>query len=453
MPRVETHHARVPWSWVAWMTTPWLALFYVDNISNGGPLTATIARFVESPVLLGFLSSLNVAFALLFGVVASYLSDRIWTPWGRRRPFLMVGWAGSAAALMVLPFTSSLASLVLAVVVLQLFASLTKPLEALYNEVIPPDQRGRAAVVRNLGQHALTLLFFGVLFAQFDTIHRFPLFGRSVEIGGHQVLYWTGSLLLLVVVVFLATCLRENRPAAAGTIAPPSTAGFFRDVFGRRQWWLLYLLYSTPILSGPSGGSFGFLMQTEQLGFSKADIGISVSIGAVVVPALFVPLAGYLTDHMSRMTLLRIGILGPAVVEFVLFLHLRYLADYSITLPTLVGYGLAGLALKTCAFLVWGPLIFDYVPTDRMGTVSAGLAFIGNLTPFVITNLAGFWVTGFTALFGATGGSRYDYSSLYVLQVGCAALAFGITVLFVREEQQGRILPLGRLEAKRAPSS
>jgi MFS family permease len=207
----------------------------------------------------------------------------------------------------------------------------------------------------------------------------------------------------------------------------------------------VYLLYIVPLM-GPGGGSFGVLMKTEQLGFSKAELGFSVSVGMVVMVVVFAPLAGYLTDKTSRMRLLRIGIIGPAAVELIYFLYLRYVADYSIPLSTAILFGLAGMAFKTCAYLVWGALVFDYIPRNQFGTVSAGLTVFGGLTPFLMINLAGFWITQFTKLFGTAGGSRYDYSSLYVLQVGCAAAALWITYFFEREERKGNVLPLGRNE-------
>jgi MFS family permease len=198
---------------------------------------------------------------------------------------------------------------------------------------------------------------------------------------------------------------------------------------------------------GPGGGSFGVLMKTEQLGFTKAEHGYAVSIGMIAVVVLFSPLAGYLTDKTSRMRLLRIGIVGPAVVELIYFLYLRYVAEYSIPLSTAILFGLVGSALKTCAYLVWGALVFDYIPSNRFGTVSAGLTFFAGLTPFLMINLAGLWITGFTTVFGPAGRGEYDYSSVYVLQVGCAALAWWITHWFQREERKGNVVPLGRREA------
>jgi Na+/melibiose symporter-like transporter len=451
MTKIETHHRRVPWSWVGWMTGPWLVLFYVDNINDGGPLTFTIRKFVENPMLIGLLSSIHVAFTFTVGAASSYMSDRVWTRWGRRRPFLMVGWAGVAVAMICLPLAANVWAFISILLLMQFCVAVAKPVEPLYNEVIPPDQRGRAGTIRNTAQQLLGLVFFGVLMTQFDEVHAFKFFDYDARLAGDVVMYWTGGLLTLSGVLFLAFRVRETPPRARVVQERTSFLQFFRDVFGHRQWWMVYLLYITPILAGPSGGSFGVLMKTEQLGFSKAELGLMVSVGMVVGIAVFAPLAGYLTDKTSRMRLLRIGIVGPAAVELVYFLYLRYVVDYSIPLSTAIVFGLAGGALKTFAYLVWGALVFDYIPSDRFGTVSAGLTFFAGLTPFLMINFAGVWVTGFTRAFGTGGGGLYDYSSLYVLQVGCAAAALWITYFFEREERKGNVVPLGRLEV--APPS
>lgn len=446
--KIETHRARVPWSWVGWMTGPWLALYYIDNVSNAGPLAFTIRKFVENPALIGFLSSLNVAFNFVVGVGANYMSDRIWTRWGRRRPFLIVGWTGVAIAMACVPLATNVWSLAGIVIVYQFFADLAKPVEPLYNEVVPPGQRGRAASVRNIAQELLGLVFFGVLLAQFDAVHEFEWFGRSWSLTGEETLYWAGSALIGGVVLFLAFWVRETAPPERVENGGFKPKVFLRDVFGQRQWWMVYLLYITPMVAGAGIGSFSALMQTEQLGFTKAQLGISISVGLVVMIAIFAPLGGYLADRVARMRLLRIGLVGPAVVQLVFFLHLRFVADYSISLVTLILYGVAASALATCMYLVWGALIYDYIPTKRYGTVSAGLTSVAGIAPFITINLAGLWVTGFTKVFGAPGGGDYDYSSLYILQVFCAALALAITFYFEREERRGRVRPLGRLELK-----
>jgi Na+/melibiose symporter-like transporter len=450
MSKLTTHQPRVPWSWLVWTTIPWVSFFYAENISNG-PLTFTLRKFIEDPALIAFLSSLNLAFNFLVGVVASYMSDRIWTRWGRRRPFLIVGWTGVALTLIWVPLAPNAWSLIVLIVLYQFFSDIAKPLEPLHNELIPPQQRGRAATVRNIAQNLMNMFFFGVMVAHFDREFSLSAGGVSWEVSGETAIYWGGSVLLMGAVLFLVFCVREAPPPEE--IRPERFAliPFFREVFGQRQWWLVYLLYSVPLLVMPGIYVFGPLVATEQLAFSKADFGYAVTVAIVVNIVVFIPLAGYVADHAPRLRFLQVSIAGYALVSFGYFLFLRF-ADYRISLAMLIGTGIALNSFRSCINLVWGPLVYDFIPRDRFGTVSAGFAFVGGIVPFVLINLAGAWIHAFTALFGPAGGSKFDYSSLYVLQLLMSAVALGATVYLQRQIRLGRLVHYG-VEALRPAHS
>lgn len=427
------------------MTLPWVSFFYAENVSNA-PLTFTLRKFIENPALIALLSSINVAFNLIVGVFTNYMSDRIWTRWGRRRPFLIVGWLGVAVMMALVPLAPNFWTLVVIIVAYQFFADVAKPLEALTNEVIPAAQRGRAATARNMAQNIMNLFFYGVMIAQFDATYDIDALGRAIQLRGDAILYWTGSLALLVAVAFLVFCVRETPPAHRVVRERFAFRSFFRETFGQRQWWTVYLLYAIPILVLPGIHTFEPLMRTEQFGFSKAEFGGAVTIGGVINLLLFIPLAGYLTDRMPRLRLMQLGIVAMAVVSLAFFCYLRYVADYSISLMTLIGFSLVATLFKMFVYVCWTPLVYDYIPSDRFGTVSAGLAFVGGLAPFVLINLAGLWVNGFTYLFGTRGGSTHDYSSIYVLQAIAVGVAFVLTLHIAREQRIGRLVPYGRLE-------
>ena len=434
------------------MTMPWVSFFYIENLS-GAPLTFTLRKFVENPSVIAFLVSLNVAFNVLVGVFTNYMSDRVWTRWGRRRPFLIIGWTGVTVSVFFVPLAPNVWWLMATIVCFQFFADIAKPLEALSNEVVPAPQRGRAIVIRNMGQNVMNLFFYGVMVAQFDRTYDLAIWGRSILLRGETLLYWTGSFGLLLAIAFLLFRVRETPPASGIRRDRFAFLPVIRELFGRRQWWTVYLLDLVPMLALPGLSELEPLVRTEQLGFSKADFGWAISAGIVINIAIFIPLAGYLADHVPRLRLLQFGIVSYALLNFGFFLFLRYVAEYSISLPMLVGFAIAATALKSCIYGVWAPLVYDYIPSDRFGTVSAGLAFVAGLFPFLLINLAGLWINGFTRLFGARGHSTFDYSSLYVLQFITTIAAFALTRYVTREERSGRLIAYGRQCDPRAPSA
>jgi Na+/melibiose symporter-like transporter len=431
------------------MVFPWVTFNYTEMCS-GAPMVFTMRKFIEDPALISLLSSLNIFFNFAVGTVTSYMSDRIWTRWGRRRPFLIVGWTGLALALVLLPLANSTASLVAIIIFYQLCQDIAKPYEPLFNEVIPPPQRGRAGMLRNLTQNLTGIFFNAVLLAQFDRDYGLDRIGGLVEINGERLLYWTVSLLLLLTVLFLLFGVRESVPSSRAATSRFSFSEFLRDVFGARQWWMVYLLYACPIIAsaGAAGGSNTFLplFQSEQLHFSKEQIGWSTGAVMLLNTVLFVPIAGFLSDRWSRLRLFQIGLIGQGLVVFVFFLYSRYVANYSMSLLTATVFVAANNAFVFLVYVLWGPLLYDYIPSNRFGTVSAGFSFAGGLAGFLVINASGLWVKGFSALFGTAGTRTADYSSAFVLQFLAGVTALLIAIYFEREVKRGRVQPYGVIE-------
>lgn len=439
--RIVTLKSKIPWTWVAPMMLPWMALHFADLLS-GSPLTFTLRRFVDQPALIAFLSSVNIAFNFMVGAVSSYLSDRIWTRWGRRRPFLLVGWTGAALTLVGIPLAPNLWSLVALIVLYQFFHDIAKPYEPLYNEVIPSPQRGRAGVFRSISTTVTSLVFNGVLLAQFDRDYGTAVDGWTFQLRGEHVIYWTGAALTAVAAFFVAFGVRETPPPQAGAREPFSPKRFLRDVFGERRWWMVYALYACPLLSSTAAGVFVPLTVTEQVGLTKAQFGYIESITMIVNLALFVPLSGFLADRFSRLRLLQIAITGASLVNLSLFLLLRLgpegLVSSKIVMAVslLAGIGGGFVALK---YVIWGPLVYDFIPADRFGTVSAGFSFVGGIAGFLLINLGGLWVQAFSTLAGTRSGAPYDYSSIFLLQFALSVAAVLFCIRFERDVRRGLI--------------
>jgi MFS family permease len=443
MKRIETHHPRVPWSWVFWMCVPWAAAVYLEQVS-GAALTFTMRRFIEDPVLISFLSSINIACNFLVGSVVSYLSDRVWTRWGRRRPFLIVARVITGICLLLVPLMPNIWSLAMVIVIYQFTNDVGTPFEPLYNEVIPPPQRGRAATIRNILQNLSAVFFSAVMLRQFDQQYQLSTW----QFRGEHLIYWVGGAILLGVAALLAFGVRETPPPHGVPTERIRITRFFRDVFGERQAWMLYLLYVCPTLAGAGIGVMLPLLQTEQLGFSKAQIGIAGAVGTTVNVLVFFPLAGYLTDRVSRLWLFRLGVVMPVVINLGFWWYLRFVAHYQITLAQLIGFGLVSGFFLTWVWTVWGPLIYDYMPSNKFGTYSAGFGFVAGVTGFVLTNLCGLWVRTFTKLFGNPGPAPYDYSSAFLWSFALGLVACVVTFYFEREAKRGRVIAYGQIELK-----
>src|SRR5690606_30457129 len=98
---------RARWPWIAMLSLPWAAVLYFEQISNNA-ITFKLREFVETPVLITLIASFNLLFNIFVGATCNYASDRVWTPVGRRKPFLIVGWLSVAAGCFILPEVSTL---------------------------------------------------------------------------------------------------------------------------------------------------------------------------------------------------------------------------------------------------------------------------------------------------------------------------------------------------------
>lgn len=451
---IVTQRARIPWSWAIVMGFPWIASVLSDRIS-AEPLTFVLRGFTDDPGTIAFILSFNLLFNFLVGVIASYLSDRIWTRMGRRKPFLISGWVGSAAALAFVPLMPNLWSAVIAIIAFQFFLDLARPWETLFNEVIPPKQRGRAGVFRLLQVNAGVLLMGTVLLKQYDKVYSFSVFG--MQLTGDKVVFWTVALVLLAAAALMYFFVREEKPISEIEVLSDQPKMSVlqhikkaaRDIFGERQARWVYLLYTCPVIgTSAASASFIVLFQTEQMGFSKEQL---ADINLYTLPAMmlaFTPLAGYLADKINRLTMMRIGVLVPALIWLGYVGYARFVADYSISITTMVVFGLFINFFQSWLWQVWGPLIYDYIPSNRMGTYAAGITTVSGVMAFLLSNVGGQWIKGWTRFFGSPTETEYDYSSVVVAMVLFSLLAVGATYLFAWAERRGYVKPLGREERR-----
>src|SRR5690606_6714778 len=102
----------------------------------------------------------------------------------------------------------------------------------------------------------------------------------------------------------------------------------------------------------------------------------------------------------SRLKLFRFALLGPVVINLTLFVVVRFVTNYTLPFWGLMTFAIVTEGLMALIYVLWGPLVYDYLPSNGYGTAAAGFSFVGGFTNFVLVNGAGFWVEGFTHVFG-----------------------------------------------------
>lgn len=451
---IVTKRNPAPWPWVGLMAVPFGTLQYIEFCSTQA-MALKLREMGVEPFFLTMILSLNVFFNIAVGASVNYLSDRVWTHMGRRRPFAIAGFSVVALGLAFLPFIDSLPFLIGFLVVYELVRDVTTTYEPLAYEVVPPQQRGRFNALVKFSRQIFIMFFFGFAIAQWDVTYALP---RGMIISGKVLLFWIGSLLAIANIVFLKFFVREVKPAELPSAAALKesklrTIGtFFKNVFGTKQWWPVYGIGLAQMVFWLGLGNLTPLLYTEQFGYSKEFFGRLLAIMTPVGLVLFVPLGGWLADRVDRRVFFKWFALMTCITHLLWFLYLKMVAPGGVPpLYALVIQGVTQAGIQTVGALISVSLIFDYIPRSLMGTVSAGIGILRGIARMVVDNGIGLIVTVFAIT--VNGVPTYDYTLgyLYLFVLGLIATVFAFW--FHEQDKAGKIQRLGLIEAEEDTSN
>lgn len=453
---IRTAQSRVPWSWVAVLSLPWASMVYFDMISNVA-ITFKLREFISVPLLLTLVGSFNVLFNIVVGASCNYTSDRIWTRWGRRKPFLLVGWSVVAIGCMLMPGLQSFALIVGLLFLYEMLRDLASPYESLCNEVVPPGQRGRANAAYTFARQAIIAVFFSLVIGRWDGVYGLP---GGLELSGQQLVFWSASLVALATIV-LVSRVRETPPPEA---PPPWTRpkwaelrglarAFFKEVFGSRQWRAIYTVAVAQMIFWIDFGTLAPLLYTEQWGFSKQAFGNVLAVASGVTLLVFLPLSGWVADRWDRIRVFQFLAGAMALNHLTFFVYLQTIAGPSPSFTEVLVFKLLGTGIGTVGTVTSVAMMFDYVPRRRLGTVLAGVGLSRGIASLLVNNGIGLWVTGASWIWperNGVGEMKYNYALGFLYLTLCGALAWWVARRFARLSRTGELVPLGVQEADAA---
>jgi MFS family permease len=472
---IVTHRARVPWHWVVLMTLPWGTVSLLGSV-NGQAITYTLKKYLADPSWIALLASVNLLTNVLVAAPCNYMSDRLWTRWGRRRPFLISSAVSTAFLLLFIPWLPNIWLLAVVNLLLQVAIDVGSCTEALYFEVIPQPQRGRAVAIRHV-INGLTGIFFGaVLFAQFDRRYTLDLrwLGLTAPLTwtGEHMLYCAAALVVLATAVLYLVLVRETPPAAPMPRGPAfNPVRFVAEVFGDKRWYPVYLYYAIPAVIVAGAAQFSPLVMTDVFGYTKADI-VRIGVSQMLLQLfILTPLMGWLADRIPRVRMFQIGIIGAVVWVALYWFYLKVLAPQGLprlcvtlpwlgacsftpvngvpTLPFLFCWGMAGSVFSIAVALTNGALLFDLVPSNKMGTLASGFGLINSALGALLMNLCGWFVKYYSRWWyapNAQDATRYDYTAIYPFQIVFGVIGIGMYLYFLRQYKRGKVIEYGKRE-------
>lgn len=355
-------------------------------------LAVKTSGFGLQPGITGVIMTLdNVAGLLLMPLIGIW-SDRIWTRWGRRKPFIVTLAPFSIIAFVLIPLivksippalsgqTASLQRpLLLLVVTIGVFittmAGFRNPILSLMPDLTPSPLRSQANGIVNLmgGISGVLITFVGAWLHARDIAAPFIVGAATMAL----------TVLVLVLTIQEPRTLAEVEPREEG--AGLATLKQIRTVPTEIRPSLFFLVLAIFIWFVAFNAIETFLTSycVNVLGVKENQAALLSGVPYLVFIGFAVP-AGFLSARYGRRRIVILGLLAFAAVLLLGFLF--------PTLPVTIGV----LALAGCAWALINinglPLVVDSAPTDAAIGTFTGIYFIGSQLAAVVGPVLNGWI-------------------------------------------------------------
>jgi MFS family permease len=251
-----------------------------------GPMPLFLRNFTDSKLAISLVLSLAGVAGCIVPSAVGYLSDRSATRFGRRRPYVFLGFLAVFLCMLALSHvpTFGIAALVSGAMYFALRFAET-PFMSLLPDITPPRQRSTASGVMNLLGSLGLIACFAMSFAIWDD-HPTALFRLVALIS-------FGAVLLSIALI------REPEAAREPSPEPGNPLGYLRSIAEERNalrlygaqffWWLGFWMVS----------SFATLFVVEELQVAEGK-SFLVLLPFTVVATVFMLPMGILGDRYGR---------------------------------------------------------------------------------------------------------------------------------------------------------
>jgi len=438
---IETQHRRIPWRWV--ILLQFIGSARILALFASGSMTFTMRKFIDSPFIINSVFTLDILFNLIVAAPCLYYSDRIWTRFGRRLPFVIASFIILGTVILLLPLAGSAVPMGVLVVLWLIFWDVGSTYDTLMMEIIPPEQRIRSAAIGAWFFQAIILLSTVVISGRFDDVVN----AAGFTLSGEALIYWWGAACLFFCVIILLLFVRERPP-----ITPPepvSGGGGFKsalaELFTQKSLWPVYLLVFGTVFMGTGLGNFDALLIFDQWGYSKQDMGTNAFVGGMLNLVIIIPLIGVFTARMDKLKMFAIGIVGSMIARIAYYIFVQFiLPDQRPSIAHMIVFGQLQSMIGQFSGIAMMPLLFDYIPRGKMGTAQAGFNLVRGITRVITLNGLGIWVTLYSSWFLPAG--KYDYFSGYLFMILLDFVGLAILISFGWKVRTGVIKPVGITE-------
>lgn len=334
---------------------------FEQQLREAGRTIPDIAGLGLSPTLALFIMTWDNIINVFTQPWVGARSDRTWTRFGRRKPWLLVGVPIALVGFVLLPFAQSVLAIATFILITNFGMALFRsPTVAWLGDLYRPEDRSKANGIINLmGGVGGLLAFFGggVLY---------NLYGRAAPFIGGAVVVALASLVVIWRV-------REPRELASQA-TPEETTGVWenlRAVAGRRERSGLYVLLAILLwfmaFNALEAGLSSFAVFT--LGIEPGTA--SLLAGSITVSfILFAIPAGWFGTRFGRRQPILWGLVGLIVLLTAGFFIIQGTVAFVLIL-VLAGFCWAMVNVNSL------PLVYDYGDEGRIGAFT-GLYYLSS---------------------------------------------------------------------------
>lgn len=365
---------------------------------------ASMPLFLKNFTVMKFTISLILSFAGIAGCLVpptvGYLSDRSFTRFGRRKPYIFFGMLGVLICMVCLPHFAALGMVALTSGLMYFSLRFAEtPYLSLLPDITPPRQRSTASSVMNL-LGSIGLIVYFVISSRIWDKHPTAVFSMVA-----LVLF--GSMLITLTLTREPEVGQQKHSNATGPLeylrGMAKEINVLRFFIAQFFWWLGFYTVS----------SFFTLFVVEDLKVTEGESLIVPMVFSIVATLFMLPL-GILGDRYGRKGILSFMIAFWAVSSFWIGLS----QNFTHVLITVGTYGIPYAAVMGVGYAY----MLDLIPGERTAEF-VGFNYVSAVTPLI-----------FGPLIGGKLIDMLGYRSIF--PAGAILMVIGFTILqFIRPRQ------------------